>query len=158
MNWVREYLLSVTAAAVLCGCIGTFFKKTDTVSSLIKTLCGVFVCLTVLRPLLQVSLPDIEDYFSSFSAKTNAVTLEAVQLADNEKCRVIKQQSESYICGKAAAMGCEISASITLSEDDPYAPAEITITGSVSPYAKSSLTALIASDLGIPKEDQHWSS
>lgn len=158
MEGVREYLLSVTAAAVVCSCIGAFFEKKGSIAVLVKTLCGIFVSLTVLRPVLNISLPDMENYISTYSADVQTVTEDAARSAANAQCEVIRQRAESYVYDKAAKLGCDISVCILLSEAEPYEPVEIQIKGKLSPYAKSQLSASITADLGIPEEEQHWNS
>lgn len=158
MEGVREYLLSVSAAAILCSCVGAFFSKKGTVQTLVKTLCGIFVCLTVLSPVIRLSLPDLENYFSSFSLDGQAITDDAIRSAADAKCQVIMQQAEAYVYDKAAILGCDITVSIALETQEPYAPETIVITGNLSPYARSQLSDSIASDLGIPEEDQQWIS
>lgn len=158
MESIREYLLSVTAAAVLCSCVCAFFQKKSTVSNLVKTLCGIFLSLVVLRPIIHVSIPEISDLFPHISADAQAITAEAEQLATDKRCEVIKQHAQAYVYDKAAVLGCDITVDISLNTEEPYAPESVRITGKVSPYAKSQLSAWIKSDLGISEEEQHWNS
>lgn len=156
MGWTKEYLLSVTAAAVLCSCISAFFKKGGPVTAQIRTICSIYICLVVIHPLLPFSLPDFSSYFDDLAIRSDRVVEDAVTAAFEEKCRVIKENAEAYICDKAASLGAQITAQVTISEQAPYAPEKILISGDISPYARSSISATIASDLGITKENQIW--
>lgn len=156
MTAIAEYLLSVTCAAVLCSMISGFFNKKDSVSVLVKTLCRIFVTLAVLHPVLDLQMPDINDFLVDQSADYSQAAQQGIYDASQAQCAVIQQQSEAYVYDKAAQLDCQIQVSITLSTEAPYQPVRAQLTGTVSPYAKSVLTEVLANDLGIPKEEQQW--
>lgn len=155
---MREYLLSVTCAAILGSIISGFFDRKGSISTLIKVLCGVFVTLAVIRPAIQLDIPDINSYLSDLSQDYSTAAQQGVSDAAQAHCTVIQQQAEAYVYDKAAQLECDISVSITLHTEAPYQPVSARITGAVSPYAKNVLTAIMTEDLGIPKEEQQWIS
>lgn len=155
MESIKQYLLSITTAAILSACICAFFQK-GTSAKLIRSLCGVFVSLTVLQPLVNLKLPNMELYIDSFSREANIVVEEGELIAGEAQCEVIKQQAEAYISDKAAQLACSLEVNVTLSKESPYQPIKVELKGDVSPYAKSQLTSSIEQDLGIPKEAQQW--
>ena len=54
----------------------------------------------------------------------------------------------------AEELETEIQAEVTLGEN--CIPVSVTIAGSISPQNRSRLSQVIASELGIPKEQQEW--
>lgn len=155
---MREYLLSVTCAAILASILSGFFDKKGSVSTVIKILCGVFVTLAVIRPVFQLDIPDITTYLSDLEWNSSAVTQQGILDAAQAQSNVIQQQAEAYVYDKAAQLGCEIQVIVTLNPEAPYQPISAQISGAVSPYAKSALTAILTEDLGIQKEAQQWIS
>ena len=155
MTAIREYLLSVTCAAILSSLITRFFSKKDGVSTIIRILCGMFVSLTVLQPVLNIQVPDVNMLYG-FDDDFSQVAQEGILSAQQAQCAVIQQKSEEYIYDKAARLGCEIEIHITVSPDQPFQPIHAQIRGAVSPYAKQILINTIQDDLGIPAEEQQW--
>lgn len=155
---IREYLISVTAAAIISSCIGTFFDGKSATARFIKVLCGLFVSLAVIRPLADVQPGELLPSMGVFSETAQNIAATASEEALQEQRTVIKQQTETYVCDKAYALGCQVSVSVDLSDASPYAPCYIQISGNVSPYAKAQLSAMITSDLGIEPEAQQWNS
>ena len=76
-------------------------------------------------------------------------------MAAEEMEKIIKAKTEAYILDKAKNIGAEISAEISLND---LVPTGITVVGNLSPYARSSLAAIITHELNIPPEAQIWKS
>ena len=72
--------------------------------------------------------------------------------------QLIKEETESYILGKAAALGQTISVDVRVGDGQPPVPMEVTICGSVTPYARKRLSTCLLQDLGIAEENQIWIS
>lgn len=136
--------------------VSGFFKKKDSASSLIHTLCRLFVALTVLQPVLDFQMPRIDDLMADWDGDYALAAEQGQFDAVKAQCDVIQHETEAYIYDKADQLDCNIQVSITLSPDAPYAPIQAKMTGTVSPYAKSVLTDVLTNELGIPKEEQHW--
>ena len=54
MDSIRQYLLSITAAAVICAIINALSGKKGTTSAVVKLLSGLFLTLSVISPLLNL--------------------------------------------------------------------------------------------------------
>lgn len=156
MENIREYILSVTCAAVLCAVLGSFFEKKGTVGTLLKLISGLFLAFTVIRPVLKVDLTDLTSILQAYTEDAEAAAAMGEIYAREELSAVIKSEAESYILDKASSLGAELTANVTLSDDDIPLPAAVTLAGDISPYAKTVLSAQIEENLGIPKEDQQW--
>lgn len=155
MEAIKQYLLSITSAAILSACVCAFFLK-GTSERLIRTLCGIFTSLVVLQPLVGIHLPDLDRYFASFSTSASIVVEEGELLANEAQSKVIKQQTEAYISDKATALACSLDITVSLSDESPFQPVSVRLEGDVSPYAKSHLASYMEEQLGIPKEAQRW--
>ena len=153
MEGLREYVLRVVAAAVISGVLIRLTKKNGS-GEVIRMLCGIFMTIILIHPIAgrkavfrDVLLPDITGQAASISEEGTAA-------ADNIRREFIKQRVETYILSRAEAMDADIQADISLGEDS--VPASVRITGRISPLNRSKLAQMIASDLGIPREQQEW--
>lgn len=153
---LKEYILRIIAAAILCALVKTFSSKSSAVNSIVKTLCGVFLTLTILSPLVSLNLSSVTDHIYVFSADADECIETGVQLTDASVRNSIKEHTEAYIVDKAASLKAELTVEVTLSDDEVPAPYSVKLEGRISPYAKSMLTQLISDDLGISKENQTW--
>lgn len=153
MDVFKDYLLSVTAAAVLCGIIKEWVGKTSSASGLIKILSGIFMACTLIAPLHIMDFSELAYSGQSFAAEAEAAASIGKEMAFSEIHTVIKSKSETYILDKAAEMGVDVNVVVTVED---LAPSAVLIQGAVSPYAKSNLSEWIVEQLGIPKEEQTW--
>lgn len=156
MGWVKQYILSVVAAAIICAIIKTLADGKSTPSYIIKLLAGLFLALTVVAPVAKLELVDITDYIQNFQASADAAVQSGVTYSAAELSAIIKSSAQAYILDKAQSLGAEIVAEVYLNDDLPPVPCAVTLKGQVSPYVKQRLTQCIADDLGIAEENQKW--
>ncbi len=152
MEFIKDYLLSVTAAALICGIVVSLAGKSS-ISKLVKLLCGLFLAAAVIKPVIDVKLENIYSFTDNLAVNSELSVAAGEKMASDEMKRIIKEKSEAYILDKAKALGAEITVEIALKD---YVPAGVTIIGDISPFVKSSLTASIAQELNIPPEEQIW--
>ena len=153
MEAIKEYLLSVTAAALVCGLVNSLVGKNSSISGLLKLLCGLFLCTTVIKPAVDVKVDDICSLTDQITVNSEFAVSKGEEMATEEMKRIIKEKSETYILDKAKALGADVEVEIVLED---FVPAGVTVTGMISPFVKSSLAATITQDLGIPPEGQLW--
>lgn len=153
---MEKYILSVCAVAMICAIITAITGANGKQSEVIRLLCGIFLTLTVIRPLAKVRIPDLGAYLDDL--KWDAVTAGSTGASYREDAlrAGIKANTEAYILDKAESMAAQIHVEVTLNADDLPLPCAVRITGSVSPYVKRQLQGIIENDLGIPKEVQEW--
>lgn len=155
---MRKYLLSVVAAAFLVSLVEALPQKRST--HRILALCGgIFLLLTVVRPMLSLTREDVSRYFSSEQADTSVID-EAVENRQKESARLITQRTQEYILDKAAALGFTVEAQVELrllTEEYQY-PYSVTLRGQWTPAQKSELEKYISQTLGIPEERQIWNN
>ena len=155
MDNLRIYLLSIIVIAIICSVIVTITNDIGAVSSIIKLLCRIFITVVILTPLVTFSNVDMSNIFQ-MEIDTETIISEGEEVAENEKSRIIKMQTEAYILNKAESMGADIDVIVQLSEQEPMVPISVSITGDVSPYIKSRLQQIISNDIGLCEEALQW--
>lgn len=152
MEALRQYSISVVAAALLCGLV-TGLMPGGRAKDIIKVVCGLFLAYTVLQGLtgMDWKMPGLTD-FAADDARQAAALGES--LGEDAMAQIIMEQTRAYILDKAAAMGLALEAEVTL--DESLVPWAVTIKGQAAPYERRQLQSTIALDLGIPKERQQW--
>ena len=153
MDAIKDYMISVTAAALICGIVGSLSGRNSSVSKLMKLLCGLFLATAVIKPLVDVQIDNIYNFADDLTVSGNLAVSKGENMASEEMKRIIKQKTETYILDKANALGAEITVEVVLED---YVPVSVTITGDISPFVKSNLSASITQELNILLEEQIW--
>lgn len=153
MDALRQYIISVVAAAMICGIITGLFQK-GTAREIIKLVCGLFLAYTVLAPVTRLDFNQLTTL--PFSGATDAAEAAAVgeSLSKEALAERIKEETQAYILDKASKLGAVLDVEVAL--DDDNIPVSVTLRGEVSPYERRKLQSTIALDLGIAKENQQW--
>lgn len=155
MEALRQYIVSVVAAAILCAVVGGVLKK-GTTGNILRLVCGIFLLFTILEPISSANPED----FGKVLLPTRADAVQAAQLGEDAAreamAQIITEQTRTYILEEAQALGVALEVEVVLDEDN--IPTAVTLLGDVSPSERRKLQSTIALDLGIPKENQQWSS
>lgn len=155
MESLRQYVISVTGTALVCGIVTGMVKK-NTAGELIRMLCGLVLAVAVLYPLAGFRMENAAlDLFPSLG-EGESMAAQGKKITRDAVGDIIKSETEAYILDKAAALGVELTAEVLLGEDEIPVPVGVILSGAASPYARSQLTNVIEKDLGIPKEKQVW--
>lgn len=157
MVHIREYLFSVTAGALLCGILKALVGDKGTQAGLLRLLCGIFLALTVIRPLGELDLQDVTVYPEAVLEDAKAAAEEGTDYAQRAMARHIKEKSEAYILDKATRLGARITPEVTVAGEGPV-PVSCTLRGTCTAYVREQLSRILEADLGIRREDQHWIS
>lgn len=153
MEALRQYIISVVAAALICGIITGLFPK-GAAREVMKLVCGLFLAYTVLRPMAGAELGHLEDLPFSFSSQGEAAAALGTQMAEESLAQFIKEETQAYILDKASKLGLTLEADVTLDEEN--IPVAVTLRGQVSPYDRSRLERMLTQDLAIAKENLQW--
>ena len=153
---IRQYLLTVIAAALLCGVINGIIGKKSAYGAVVKLVTGLFLAVTVISPWVKFKITDFSSYIEGISADAQSVAASGELMAQDELASIIKTQTQTYILDKATSLKLDVEVEVTLCDSDPPLPCAVTLRGAASPYAKEMLCQYIANDLGIPEEDQLW--
>lgn len=156
MEDVRQYLLSVIAAAIISSLVITIVGKKGTHAAVVKLMIGLLLTITVVSPWTKLQIGDLSSYLQEIKLDGDTVTSEALAIIAEEKASIIKEEIEAYILDKAASMELDVTVDVELTGGDPPTPYAVTITGTASPYAKQRLQYIISDELGVPKEQQLW--
>lgn len=155
MEALRSYLLSVTAAAVLCGLADRFLgKKGGAVAA--RFLTGIFLVLTVLRPLGQMDSRFWEDIHVDISGEAEDAVAQGKNQTQKAMAQIIKQEAGTYILKKAKELNADIQVTVEVSDEPLPTPVSVRITGTIAPYAKLQLQTILEQQLSISKENQQW--
>lgn len=155
MEALREYILSIVAAAVLCAVLGCLAGH-GTTGAVFKLVSGLVLALCVLSPLVKLSFDGVLDRWETLFIDGQAAAAAGTAYADENLRERISSQTQAYILDKAQALGLELEVEILLSDGDIPTPAGAVLTGNTSPYAKNVIQTLLTDELGIPREAQTW--
>ena len=156
MNGVYKYILHVICTVMLCGVVSILFSEEK--SSVIKLVTGFIITAVVISPLLHKKTINLDALVAEYTDDSNFAVAEGEQAAREASEEFIKSKMETYILNKAEAMGSRIHVNVILSETKIPTPAEIKVSGTISPYVKEQLSVCIQNDLGIAKDNQIWIS
>lgn len=153
MEALGQYIVSVTAAALVCGILQGLLGRTGP-GKLLHLVCGLFLAYTVLGPVGRLRLDALEDLTAPTLEAATAAVEAGTLYADEARRTRITEALEAYILDKAKALGADVAAEVRLDEEG--LPAAVTITGALAPRERQQLQSAIALELGIPKERQQW--
>ena len=71
MEAVRSYILSVTAASLLCCIVTALSGEKSTHSKILKLMSGVFLTLVLVAPLVKTTFRFPEIYIQNISAEAD---------------------------------------------------------------------------------------
>ena len=154
---VREYLLSVVAVALLSGVVLALTPK-GAVHRTLTFLSGLAMILTALGPVAKLDF----DTLAQSMARTRIQAEEAAEgvTVDNTEliAEIIKEEAETYIWDKAAALGItvtEVSVEVCTDSTYPY-PYRAVIEAEGTEEQRKRLQQALEEELAIPAERQEW--
>ncbi len=156
MNGIAEYLLSVSAAAIIGSVVLRLLSGKGSTATVGRMLCSLFVALTVITPITKVRISDLTGLLPDASADANAVVAQGQSDAKKAMAESITARVEAYILDKATQLGVKLTVQVELSDDTIPVPVRLRLKGNISPYTKGKLQKMIQDDLGIDKENQIW--
>lgn len=154
MPALRQYLFSLVAAAIVCGVVSALGQLSGS-KKLVRLLCGLFLVLTALQPLINltgVRFEGLEDY----RQQARAYVEEGKARSELAWRGIIKDRCCAYILDEAAKLQAQLEVEVVLSPEGM--PHQVQLTGRCSPHAKARLSTIIQEQLGITKENQLWKS
>ena len=152
MAFLRQWLLGVVCCAFLVSLVDQLTPE-GAVQKLARFTGALVLLLCMLRPLGTVELKeltlDLDGLFSERAA------LEEQYQAEREQslAAVIAARAGAYIEDKAHALGTEVTAEVTVREEDgAFIPDRAVLFGEEN----AELSALLTQELGIAPEKQEW--
>lgn len=156
MAEIREYLIGVTAAAILCGIVTTMSGEKGFLGSAMRLLTGLLMTLALVSPWVSIPLEDLFGWTDSIQSDAGAIVQQGQSVGEETYRQVIKQRLEAYIQDEAQALGLDLAVTVSLAEDGMPIPVSAELVGSVSPYLRQRMTLFLTNELGIEREDQIW--
>lgn len=152
---MKQYIVSIVSAALVCGILTSFMKDCG-VKKVLKLLCGLFLTFTVIKPITGLTIPELPALGPIYEGAEEAAQ-EGESFTRDTLTNIITEESEAYILDKAKEMEVLLTVEVaTSSEDGLPVPESVTLEGDISPEARQKLSQIITEELGIPKENQLW--
>ena len=156
MEALRQYILSITVAAILCGLVLSFSPK-GRFQGILKLICGVFLALLVIEPITRLDPEQILSRFSgNWDAEGEAAVAFGEEIAMDDMSSYIKRESEAYILDKVREFGFDADVEVYVGKEDLPVPERVSIRGNVPETVRRELEKLIRENLGIAKENLQW--
>ena len=148
---MKGYLLGIVAAAFLVSLLNAL-GGSGAGQEARRLVGGILIALAVFRPLgkLDITLPELDE----FQLAAEAAAASGLEQADELRLARITQEYEAYILTRAAELGLDAAAEVTVGERG-Y-PESVTIRAAASPGERQELTGAIARELGIEREAIVW--
>lgn len=153
MEALRQYIISVVCAAVVCGIVLGIFHQ-GTARRILKLVCGMFLAYTVMAPVGNWDISHLDDLIPDFSTDASQAVAFGETLAEESMRERIKTTTEAYILDKATALGAKVNVEVTL--DEKGLPCFVKLQGEASPYQRQQLQRYLTLDMGIAKENLQW--
>ena len=152
MTILRSWLLGVVACALL---VSACEQLTDggTMKKIVRFVGGMLLMLALLRPLLRIDLTDLAVNAGAYREAVAQLEEELGAQRQRELSARIAAQTGAYIEDKAHALGAEVTAEVTVREEDgAFIPDRAVLFGEEN----AELSALLTQELGIAPEKQEW--
>lgn len=155
MGALREWLLSVTAAAILCA-LAQGLIPPGPVRRVGRLTAGLVMAAALLAPLASLRGVEPEQWLESWQPQEEVQGLE--EQRDETMKSIIEEECSAYIVDKAAQLGavCEVQVVCSSEGEGVFLPWQITVTGDLPPGQQQQLTQQIQEDLGVPPERQQY--
>ena len=152
MRELGQYVVSVSAGAILCGMVLSLGKDSGH-GEIIRLLCGVFLAITALAPLKEVSIPEFSETALIYEFQGEELTALGQTLAEDAMASIIKTEMQAYILDKAAELNLALDAEIIMEKGIPTG---VWLHGMAAPWQIQQMEKLITQELGISKENLQW--
>ena len=155
MGELGAYLVSVTAAALVCGFAKTMIPE-GLLGAALKLVTGIMMVLAVAGPWINFRLPNLDRWSQGFYQEAEDAASAGAASAMEALREGISRQTQTYIQDKAKALGAELTVEVILTEGSIPAPKGVVLRGRISPYGRSVLSEYLQKELGIEMEEQTW--
>jgi len=155
MNTLQRCVLAILSAAFIRSILLQILQDLN-LKEWIRLLCGIYITVVIVGGLRQLDYQELMERLDAAYAGASECSDEGKNQARSATAQIIKQKCEAYILDIAGQMNAAVSVDISLSEEEIPVPEKIIVYGSVSPYTKTKLCAVLTEDLGIDRRHQIW--
>ena len=157
MEWLKQWLIGITAAAMLNAIAQSLMPK-GAVRQVGRLTGGLVLLFAMLSPIYQLEDNSVAGAFAPYWA--DIARYEAAGGTDEDPFlkSIIEEQCSAYIQDKALQAGIECHAEVmctSQTEGYPY-PTKVRVTGSIDRKQRQWLEQLIETQLAIPKQAQSY--
>ena len=156
MNTIGTYILSVICAAIICAICKRLLSDNTPTTTISKLLTGLFLLYCVISPIQNIRFHDPVFDLGDLQQQAQQAAEGGTVQAQNILRDSITERVQKYIEEQGKSLGIDLQAKVTLSEDTVPIPVTVYLHGDIAPYAKAKLQQIIASNIGILKENQIW--
>ena len=157
MEWIRGWLLGVTAAA-LAVALADSLAPEGAVKKVGKLAGGLLMAAAILRPVAGLDYTVLAGAMSRYQISVEGYG-EALEV-ENERLMklIIEERTGAYIQDKAAELGmtCTAQVNCKAGEDGVLYPASVTVYGELTREQQAALGRVIEGNLAIPTENQQY--
>lgn len=154
MRELGEYIVSVCAAAFVCGIVNGMMPK-GAAKDLLKLVGGLFLAFTVIRPVANIRLPELAEITESWQQEARDAAEAGEEMAMESAVDSIKNQLEAYILDKARELRLILTVEVSL-EENSLLPDMVRLSGDASPNARQQMLTFLQQELGLSEEDIVW--
>ena len=155
MEWFRQWLLGITAAAMLNALAKSLMPK-GIVRQIGQLTGGLVLLLAILQPIYRLDEGIVEEAFAPYVGQLETYRQIPEYQNDSFMKSIIETDCSAYIQDKAKEKGLECRAIVICGGEEggyPY-PSEVTISGDLTDQQRKWLGELIETDLGISSQYQ----
>lgn len=156
MEYIRQYIISIVAVAVLTSILLKLLQPKTTAYKLVKLMAGIIMILVMFSPLTDISFRDYLSYYEVIQDEAAASKEYGEYVSQSALQQSIKEKTEAYILDKAVLLGADIHVEVTCDTSTSPVPVSAELSGNVSPYIRQQLQMIICRDIGIPEEQIVW--
>ena len=152
---MHDWILGLTAAAMLAACAGTLCGKGGA-AGVLRFAGGLLLLTALLGPLQGMDWGEYALALSEARALSEELSGELEEKNRDLERLYIERECSAYILGEARKLGLDGSGEVRARwMDSTFLPWEVRLSLGESPERKT-LSGRIEAELGIPEERQYW--
>lgn len=157
MEWIRNWVLGVTCAAMVAAAAQTLIPK-GAVGRISRFTGGLLLLLAVVGPVFTLDESALSQALARWrESGTVSEVPAAAQVNGGAMEALIAQEAGAYIAGKAASLGAACTVEVEVRTEGEYpVPWSVEVTGELTEAQKEDLSWQIEADFAIPEERQTY--
>ena len=152
------YMMSVIAAAILCGLVRKITGDDKWTQGILKTVTGIVLAAVILKPVAGGFRWNPGAVLDRLEAQVVQAVAQGKSMRQEALAQDISQRTQAYILDKAESLGAELEVWVTVSLEELPVPVSVRLEGNVSQQVRYLITCFLTEELGIPEEEQQWTS
>ena len=154
---IRDWLVGITCGAIIVA-LADGLSTSGTVRKIVRLTGSLVLVLAMIQPVLRID----SRTFAGILTEYRLEAMGTVEMLEEENGRLMKDiiadETSAYILDKAEELGvvCRVRVTAWAESGDYPVPDGVEITGDLTQGEQAALTRVIAADLAIPAERQHY--